>query len=360
MDKAGRQLPADPAAEPPGLIVVVDTQPPEIEVRPLPASSGQVYLQVRLLDANPDYKTARAEYDAQGTWRRLELLADTPGVFLVPDKTILEGRLRVFGSDLAGNTATGEINLGPPKRASSELPALPEAATEKPVPLPTLSLPLVDQTTTVAKAVPPLALPGDIVQASANMTAASIPSTPVPAPAFAKDVPLVNARRCRMDFHIEQGTSSVARVEVWITPDGGRTWQSKGESRDAQGPAVVEFPGDGVYGYMFVVKSATGNGDPPMTGDAPEGWIEVDTTKPVAEFLNVALENSALTIAWVAHDKNLGPEPVALYCDDPKQRALATDCGTTRQHGKLPLGPGEQPGCAGLLCALRLSTGPAT
>ncbi|MFL5339256.1 MAG: hypothetical protein ACJ8F7_03735 [Gemmataceae bacterium] len=335
VDKAGRAVPADPGAEPPRLIVVVDTQPPEVELRPLPATSGQVYLQVKLLDANPDYTTARAEYDADGKWMKLDLLADTPGVFVIPDKKILTGKIRVAGADKAGNSVSRIIDLapvtpsvvavaenpliprtsgddkllGPPSGFNQAVGLVIETPTARPVPLP--ALPPLSETTTSAKVAPPASLPASLVSSPALVVPASV-AGPVPSAALAKDMPLVNARRCRMDLHVEPGLAPAARVEVWITADRGQTWQQKGESRDGRGPATVEFPGDGQYGYLFVVKSASG-GQPPSRGDAPDGWIEVDTTRPVAEFLDVTLDGGALTISWVAHDKNLGQEPVALY-----------------------------------------------
>ena len=39
----------------------------------------------------------------------------------------------------------------------------------------------------------------------------------------------------------------------------------------------------------------------------------MDTVSPIAEFLDVALDGATLAISWVAHDKNFGPEPVAIY-----------------------------------------------
>jgi hypothetical protein len=114
VDKAGRCVPAHPDAEPPGLIVVVDTVAPDIEVLPLPASN-QVYLQCKLHDANPDYRTVKVEYEAmaRGTlgWIALEPVPDTPGVFMVPDRNILYGKLQVHAADKAGNRVDKIVEL---------------------------------------------------------------------------------------------------------------------------------------------------------------------------------------------------------------------------------------------------------
>src|SRR5262249_7134957 len=70
VDRAGHASPADPATAPPGLVVVVDSQPPEIDARPITGSSGQAYLQCKMIDANPDYLSVRAEYEAAGAWQK--------------------------------------------------------------------------------------------------------------------------------------------------------------------------------------------------------------------------------------------------------------------------------------------------
>src|SRR5207237_2948385 len=100
----------------PGLIVVVDTKPPEITVRPLPADSGPGYLQCKLIDANPDYSSVKMDCEVPGkgapVWKQLEPVADIPGVFQVPEKSVLAGRIRVRAADRAGNIAVREIDLG--------------------------------------------------------------------------------------------------------------------------------------------------------------------------------------------------------------------------------------------------------
>jgi hypothetical protein len=310
VDKAGKMMPADPAAAPPGLIVMVDTQPPLIEVRPLPATNGHAYLQVKLIDPNPDFSTARAEYESQGKWAALEPMSDMPGIFLVPDAKILQGRLRVAGADKAGNMATRDFDLSPPPPPQAittvSMPA------ERPAPLPTLA-----DFSTSAKIVTPLApLPGSLGAAvplpeSVAPASATVPAPPTPP--VIKDMPIVNSRRCKIEFSIESNPADVTQVEVWITPDQGKTWLLKGESRDGRSPVQVEFPGEGAFGYAFVARTAAGSSSPPASGDAPDGMIEIDMTRPVAEFLEMALDATGLTISWVAHDKNLGPEPVALY-----------------------------------------------
>src|SRR4051794_21074163 len=72
VDKAGRMAPTDLDREPTGLVVVVDTQAPEVDVGLLPVASGEVLLQCTLRDANPDYASVRMEYNDGRDWRPLE------------------------------------------------------------------------------------------------------------------------------------------------------------------------------------------------------------------------------------------------------------------------------------------------
>src|SRR4051812_12573481 len=86
VDKAGQVAPPNLDKAAPGLVVVVDTHPPEIDVQKLPVASGEVFLQCQIKDANPDYASLRLEYQTpEHGWRALEPRADAPGVFRVAD-----------------------------------------------------------------------------------------------------------------------------------------------------------------------------------------------------------------------------------------------------------------------------------
>lgn len=348
VDKAGQMSPASLGQEPPGLIVVVDTVAPDVEVRPLPASS-QLYLQCKIHDANPDYRSIKVEYELDAkmglAWTALEPVADTPGVFQVPDKSVLNGKVRVHAADKAGNLLDRVIELGavkpsspgpmiaaaspanPPSSALTTAGTPPNPETKPPSPLatPTASeKPVAEKT---PSALPtdlvgaPVATPMDVVPASTSPVPETAPAFPPAAPP--RDVPIVNALRCKIDFSVEQSAGEVAKVEIWTTVDGGKTWQLSGECRDGKSPANVEFPRDGVYGYSFVVKAGAGPmPTAPTAGDMPDAWIEVDTQKPVLELLaatpGTGADAGLLQINWVAQDKNFGQEPIALmYASQP-------------------------------------------
>src|SRR5262249_52282707 len=112
VDKAGRANPADVTAEPPGLIVVVDRQPPEVEVNPVALGAGLPCLQCEVRDANPDLTRTKLEYQAvDRSWQPLEAVADQPNCFRVSDAAVLKGVVRATVADRAGNVVTREINL---------------------------------------------------------------------------------------------------------------------------------------------------------------------------------------------------------------------------------------------------------
>ena len=54
VDKYGNRNPADLTQQPPSLVVVVDRQPPEVDVRPTTSPFGQALLQCEVRDAHPE------------------------------------------------------------------------------------------------------------------------------------------------------------------------------------------------------------------------------------------------------------------------------------------------------------------
>src|SRR5262249_51262038 len=128
----GAVSPATPEQDPPGLIVVVDTRAPEINVRTLPTTPGPGFLQCKLNDANPDYNSVKMEYGTNQkdglAWQALEPVADTVGVFAVPNPSVLSGWVRVRAADRAGNVAERIINLGESSAPAAVVQAAPTGA----------------------------------------------------------------------------------------------------------------------------------------------------------------------------------------------------------------------------------------
>jgi hypothetical protein len=128
---------------------------------------------------------------------------------------------------------------------------------------------------------------------------------------------LLNTTRASLDYRIDQvGPSGVGKVEVWLTADQGHSWQRLCEDKNRHSPTEFDLPGDGVFGVRVVVTNGNGfGGRPPVAGDQPHCWIEVDTVPPSLQLrdLEPITNGGSIDIRWTASDKNLGSEPVNLF-----------------------------------------------
>ena len=112
------------------------------------------------------------------------------------------------------------------------------------------------------------------------------------------------------------GPSGVSKVEIYVTADRGLTWVKFGEDQDRESPALVQLPGDGVYGIRLAITNGDSfGGTPPRPGERPQFNVEVDTTAPEAALqpYDLVPHLSAIDIRWTANDTNLTPEPVSLF-----------------------------------------------
>jgi hypothetical protein len=267
VDQDGRAYPVTVDALQPGLKVCVDTQPPTVALRPLPARDANVGVEWDVRDDNLDLTSFRLEYRIPGgaDWLPLAVEGAASGQHHWNPGTNagIEVRLRV--RDLAENWAEGTTRVS---------------------------------------------LSGD----------AGDPGRP-PDPGNAP-VRFVNSKRFNLNYEIkEKGPSGVAHVELWYTPDG-RNWQLY--RKDApSGPFVVEVLNEGRYGFTLVARSGVGLGErPPQVGEPPQLWVEVDMTRPVVRLLGADVDRASdmrnLTIVWTAADKNLGRQPITLsYAEQP-------------------------------------------
>jgi len=316
VDRNGKSTPADVTAEPPGLVVVVDTQAPDFEVRPITAVDGLPYLKCTIKDANPDYSSLRVEYKTDHSWQVLEPMMHELGMFRVPDTS--RGLVRVTVSDRAKNTTSRELNPW-----SARTPYAPEAS------------------------------PVTQFSTESHSDKAPVPSAPsLPRAGGSGGLQIINSTHASLDYQVDDlGPSGVGKVEVWMTRDEGQTWQRLCEDADKRSPVEIDLPGDGLFGLSLVVTNGNGNGTaPPAKGDVPSWWVEVDTTKPSAQLLGVRPvsgdEGTTFVISWAATDKNLKSEPIDLYYSTqrdglwvPIVRGLANS-GTYRWA--VPRGAGQE------------------
>ena len=129
---------------------------------------------------------------------------------------------------------------------------------------------------------------------------------------------MVNSKRFELDYDVEAvGPAGVAKVELWSTVDGGKTWQALGVDPDSVSPYVVNVDNEGTYGFRMVIETTTGlRSAQPQPGDLPEVWVGIDVTKPSSRIKSAVAGTGSqageLLIDWEAADDRLLPRPVAL------------------------------------------------
>lgn len=289
VDPAGKEIPPITSRTAPDMVIVVDTQVPEVDVSPLSASDKRS-LRVTIQDANPDYSSVRLEYQAADkTWKALQPISNSAGVFRLPEAP--PGLVRVSAADKAVNKVRREFNFA----------ATPLPATRMP---PAMAEPVRTQTQ-----VNKTAAPADKVTPPAEGHRSELAGVPRQ---------LINNTHASMTYQVvRMGPSGVGKIEVWITSDRAHTWQRLYEDQDRQQPVKFDLPGEGIFGIKMIVSNGSGFGVPsPISGDAPDLWVEVDTKKPEVQFQEIKPVSSCSTptilMSWSASDPNLASEPVDL------------------------------------------------
>ncbi len=132
--------------------------------------------------------------------------------------------------------------------------------------------------------------------------------------------PIINTTHCNLDYAVENAVNGgLAKVEFWETNDNGRTWARLSDESGGRSPAKLALSGEGMHGIRI---KASGNGQPPSIGEAADCWVEVDTTPPAVRVLppivGTGTDLGAVTIQWLARDKNLNTDSIAImYANRP-------------------------------------------
>lgn len=130
---------------------------------------------------------------------------------------------------------------------------------------------------------------------------------------------LVNSTEFEFDYELEEtGRWGVAKVELWGTDNGGRSWRRFAVDSDRQSPIHVTTPGEGEYGFRLLVESVGGLQAPtPRPGDKPEAIVGVDLQKPTAALRGARQGDGyfadQLIIEWRADDAHLADRPIDLF-----------------------------------------------
>jgi hypothetical protein len=370
MDKKGGLNPADDGDLQVGLRVVVDSEVPKIELRPAARSGREVGVEWEVQDRNIDLDTLKMEYRVEGqdNWQAVPGLLpkfvgqanwspDAAGRVTV--RCQVQDRAQNFGIqsiELESSAAAVRPDVGRPQdtfgsRAATRTPPTESAAesnagmkpfnTQPDVPINRPSLP-TRQTGTAAKRTPTTSIPtietdpgvgepSNVAQDEPAAPATSRTSSqktgpynasrsaPPAAPQKPANRQIVSDSELSLDYQIEdEGPSGVSVIELWVTTDMARTWRRVGEDTDRQSPFTINLAGDGVYGLTMVAKSGVGLGDrPPIAGDQPQMWVEVDKSLPQVQLdtpeIGRGPQVGSVIITWQAEDANLGDRCVSLF-----------------------------------------------
>jgi predicted negative regulator of RcsB-dependent stress response len=260
--------PGPAATDAPDRIVIVDTAEPVFVqlAAGAPADDGTVRVTWNATDGLPPAKVkAVAIHEPDGTvalpkdgqsdnqgWAQFQLTA--PGAWLIG----------VQIQDLAGNAVTGRcrVTIPPPPAMAEKLadapalvPAAPAAGTK-------------DATTATPPA--PTVPPGAAIESPAEVQPR-------------KHVTVLNARTIQIGYRWD-AEHPPSHIGLWVTRDGGRTWNLDQVATELDGKFIFRAVEDGTYGFRTHREVGDRVWGSPQVGDAPEREVILDATPAVVEW----------------------------------------------------------------------------
>ncbi len=368
--KDGAVVPKNPSVIPPAEKVIVDTVKPVVVLTLAEQSGDEVNLEWRIDDRNPADESTRVFYKAAGPgegWkepsagsvskRTCRFKPDVAGAITVQVVTMdLAKNIGHTNRDVGGRgpvVPAGKSDPIPPSKPDmrSDVPAPPTGlggGSREPFnPSEDLPRPKFDTQPKFEPPPPPIA-PAPAVtpepprpEAARPLLASSNYPTAAPPPtAAAEAAPAQMSRspRFELNYTLDSGASGVARVDLYVTRDEGRSWVRWSQHDGRETPLKVvldtrfnkEVEGD--YGFALVPVSGAGLSEgAPTAGTAPELKVRVDTTAPVIKvFAPTADPNNkaALVLNWEATDKNFGRDPIAIEYAESAQGPWKSVTGT--------------------------------
>ncbi len=111
--------------------------------------------------------------------------------------------------------------------------------------------------------------------------------------------------------------SNANKVTLYLTRDGGQTWQKYGVDRDEVSPMRVTVPDDGVYGFITICHPANSRlASTPRAGTRPDKFVIVDRTPPQIEWIsphsNQVLDPTGIHLEWRCSDPHMAARSVVL------------------------------------------------
>ena len=330
------------------LVVIVDQQPPTVELNASASRSNEIALEWTVRDEGIDAESIQIEYQQapSGSWTVVPNLAQANDNGTTQES--LQGStswtvnppvesvsIRATVRDKAGNTTVMERSVGLGQVAATQTPDVPwppQQASQNQVvengrhepsgwrssptptgPVPTDSMGLLPPANgPVGNMLPPISSDGFQATPNEQFTPSNQTATP------SRNERISRSQRFQLEYEIE-GVNSIAvhRVEIWASHDNGQTWRHLGDDEDKQSPYLVTVPNDGIFGFRLLVQAQEGLPvRPPLSGDLPDVWVRVDSTVPTVRLTNARYGRGAelgqLIVTWNATDDDLTTSPVTL------------------------------------------------
>jgi hypothetical protein len=359
--------PKDPSAVPPSEKLVVDTTKPVVTITAAELTGDEVTVEWQVDDKHPDDTTTKVFYKpAAGdntSWREAPAGAvrkrsarfkpEFPGPLTVQVATAdLAKNIGAMNREVGAKTASGFTPAGgvlpPPAMPGGSGETVPAPggtfggpAPAAPLPPKPIEPPATAERTAIAPSAPPPvadsgkppAPPPSVPVAESGRpiavgTGMGAPPVAPAAPAVDPTVQYSRSPRFDLNYSLDGGPSGVARIDLYVTRDDGRTWTRWSQHDGREAPLKVlldtrfnkEVEGD--YGFALVPVSGAGLSDgAPTAGTAPEMRVRVDLTQPVIKVFQPTADpnnRNALMLHWEATDRNFGKEPIAIeYAETP-------------------------------------------
>jgi len=338
LDSKGKLYPSDDDEVEPKMKVLVDSVPPTLRLDPAGRKGTMASVRWEVKDDHLDLKSLVLEYQLEGVreWRRIPKVQPALiGSARWDAGTAEPLHVRASISDRAGNTAEEVVSL--PEGSAPNPGAFTNEFNDTAPPISQISsgpsFPPVEDNLRAGEGAqdPPPAREAESVNSASGanesdpfqQAASPKESAPAegageaPAPGRRRSL-LVSNPRFPLKYAVDDaGPDGPSSVELWVTQDRGGTWVRQGEDADRVSPFPVDLGGEGTFGLCLVARSAFGLGDnPPMQGDPPQFWVEVDQTRPDVQLqtrLGTGKFVGQIAIDWVAKDLHLPPRPVQLF-----------------------------------------------
>jgi hypothetical protein len=152
---------------------------------------------------------------------------------------------------------------------------------------------------------------------------------------------LTSSKSFSLDYDVDSvGPSGVRAVELWVTVDGGQSWEKWGEDEDKRSPFEIQVQSERTFGFRMVIVANNGLATrSPEPGDVADIWVAIDSTQPHARLLQAAYGQGEhagqLDIRWEADDEHLGTRPVSISfgeAPDGPFTTIAAGLPNTGQH----------------------------